>query len=336
MRVLLLIRSRGLPSSRYRVLQYLPALEQAGIEVEVAKLPSGWRARRKLFRHGREFDCVLLQKRLLRPSLARSLRQFAKRLVYDFDDAVLYHSPSSDNPESATRRKRFESTVGAADVVLAGNAFLKELAEPFAQDVRLLPTALDPRKYDEAVAAHVAEEEGIVLGWIGSKSTVDYLCQLREPLERIGAEYANVRLRVVCNEFPIFENIQVEAKEWSKANEAADVAGMDIGLAPVGDDPWSKGKCGLKMLQYLAASKPVVCSPIGAQTEIVQDGVNGYWASDADEWYERLKTLIDSADERKRMGDAGRKHLEERYTIAANAPALIAALTGEACVGNDE
>jgi len=326
--VLLLIRDREVPSARYRVLQYVGHLKAAGAEVHIKTIPGGWLARRSVLRSAAEFDSVLLQKRLLRSSQARYLREHARRLVYDFDDAVLYHSSSKRPPESATRRKRFITIMRLADLVIAGNEYLRGLAAEHNAHVRVIPTALDPSKYDYAAAAHHPSQSTVTLGWIGSASTVEHIAALDEVFRQTGTAYPNVRLKLICDSFPELPGITLEKKVWNAADEARDIASMDIGLAPCKDTPWTRGKCGLKVLQYLAASRPVVCAPVGAQKEMVRDGVNGYHAGNISEWVRALDRLISCAGDRLRMGAAGRKLLEEHYTIARWAPRFVEAVTG--------
>lgn len=271
---------------------------------------------------------MLLQKRLLPRAHVRILRRHAGRLVYDFDDAVLFRSPRKGSQKSLTRARRFSAIVGAADLVIAGNDYLRRLAEPYARRVRVLPSALDPAKYERAAAASPRDEKTVTLGWIGSRSTLRYLLSIHDALARVVALCPHVRLVLVCDEFPDFRQIPALRKVWREAEEAEDVAGFDIALAPVGDDPWSLGKCGLKLLQYFAASRPVVCSPFGVHKEFVRDGTNGFWACSTEEWVDRLMRLIASPEDRRRMGAAGRAILEERYTLTRTAPAFLEAVTG--------
>jgi len=326
--LLLLSRKDEVASARYRISQYLPYLEAAGVQACVEQIPKGWLVRRRLLRKAADFDTVLLQKRLLTVGAVHYLRRHAKRLVYDFDDAVLFRSSGKGGSVSGTRRRRFRAILRAADLVIAGNEWLRELAEPHAKQVVILPTTLDPTKYDQA-AAVPRNHEPVTLGWIGARSTLRYLRSISEALEQVGANGFEVRLKVVSDAFLDLQNIAVEKKAWREEDEAADVASFDIGLAPSFDDPWSKGKCGLKILQYMAASLPVVCTPVGVQRQLVRDGENGYWASTTEEWVDRLLRLIASPAERVRLGTASRKLLAAQYILSQNAPAFVAAVTGQ-------
>ena len=328
MKVLLLIRSFSSPSARYRILQYLPAIQSSGIEVCVECLPSGWLARRRLFRRAAEFDVVVLQKRLLPVHMVRALRRHAKRLIYDFDDAVLFRSPGKGGAESATRRRRFRAIISAADVVLAGNSYLSQIAAPFAKRIIVLPTVIDPEKYDRAASVVTQDSETVTIGWIGSRTTMRYLLSIRDALDQLTSRVGNIRLKIVSNSFMDLQKMPVLKKPWHSEDEAADVAGFDIGIAPSFDDPWSMGKCGFKILQYMACSVPVICTPVGVQSEMVADGENGYWATTFEEWIERLSRLAESPEERRRMGRAGRTLLDERYSLAKWAPRFAALLAG--------
>jgi glycosyltransferase involved in cell wall biosynthesis len=328
--VLFLTPGSNLPSTRYRVLQYIPWIERNGARVTTAVAPSGWFARWRLFREAEAYDVVVLQKRLMVPWFVGRLRKHARRLVYDFDDAVLFGSSSKGGIASASRSRRFRATVGAADLVIAGNDYLGELAAPHARRTVVIPTAVDPAKYDAAAVARTRDDAVVKLGWIGGKSTVAYLDLVRGALETIGAAHDCARLKVVSDAFPKLRSLPVEAKSWAEADEAADVADFDIGLAPLTDDLWARGKCGLKTLQYMAASKPVVCSPVGVQREMVRPGLSGLWATSRQEWVEALAQLIRAPEERARMGAAGRKILNERYSLARNAPAFVEAVCGRA------
>ena len=329
MNILLLIRDRNVPSARYRVLQYIDYMESVGVRTHVEIIPAGWRARRRVLRSAADFDGVLLQKRLLRPRQAAYLRKYAKRLVYDFDDAVLYHCSTTRKPESGTRLRRFRAMMELADLVIAGNRYLYTLAEKFGANATIIPTVFDAGKYDSAVATHKTNSDTITLGWIGSASTVEHIVAISNALAKVGATNPKLRLKLICDTFPDLPGMRVEKKSWRLADEAGDVAGMDIGLAPGKDTPWTRGKCGLKILQYLAASLPVVCSPVGVHEEMVRDGINGYLADSIADWESAITRMAAlSPEKRAQMGRAGRKLFEQNYTLRTWAPHFVAAVTG--------
>ena len=332
MRVLILTSNPASASARYRVLQYVPALEAAGATARVEAIPRHPARRRRLFAEARKYEVTLLQKRLFWGWQLRPLRRAARRLIYDFDDAVCFRDSSRRNPRSLARALKFRAVVSRADLVIAGNAYLGDLAARHAREVVVVPTALDPAKYDEA-AGRRRREGPVKLGWIGSGSNLPYLEALADPLRRVAAERDGVLLKVVCDRFPTLDGVEVEETIWSEGAEADDVADMDVGLAPSADDPWTRGKCGLKTLQYFAASLPVVASPVGVLNEMVRDDETGFPARDADEWADRLLRLIDNRDLRRRLGGQARRSLDGSYTLEATAPAFVRAVLGESASG---
>jgi glycosyltransferase involved in cell wall biosynthesis len=166
----------------------------------------------------------------------------------------------------------------------------------------------------------------VVLGWIGSRGTLKYLKEIAPALEVIGERFPGVKLKIVADDFFGLERLPVIKKSWSATDEIADLHSFDIGLMPLTDDVWTRGKCGFKLLQCMAVGLPVVCSPVGANRQIMADGVEGYWASNHAEWVEKLAALINDATLAQAMGRRGREKVQQTYSLQANAPLLIQAL----------
>lgn len=325
MRYLFIIQDPEGASSRYRVLQYLPAFEAAGVQGQVERAPLRGAGRRRLFDMLDRFDLVLIQKKLFTARQVRGIRRRTRTLVYDFDDAIMFRDTSHRRQKSFRRRRKFAAIARTADLVIAGNDYLAGQARLLTDAVTVLPTALDPARY-QAAAGPASSEGPLTLGWIGSASTLIYLEQLRPALVRLATTWPAAELKVICDDFPDFPFIGMDRQPWSEEAEAAQLQTIDIGLAPLPDDPWSRGKCGLKILQYYAAGKPVVGSRVGVQQQMIQDGATGFLASSADEWVERVGQLIASEEARLQMGRAGRKLVEEAYSVEVNAPRLVEAL----------
>jgi glycosyltransferase involved in cell wall biosynthesis len=167
------------------------------------------------------------------------------------------------------------------------------------------------------------EDECVTLGWLGSSSTIRYLELIRGALESLSGMFPGIRLKIVSDSFLSFNNIPVENKMWNSEDEISDLHSFDVGLMPLTDDVWTRGKCGFKLLQYMAAGIPVVCSPVGMNRDIVQDGVQGYWAETQDEWIEKLSLLIRDPLLRKKMADEGRKQVDANYSLSANSVKLM-------------
>lgn len=299
---------------RYRVAPFAAALADAGWQVLCEPLANGSIARWRQVRQARRADVVLLQRKLLPLWQLRTLRKAAQRLVYDFDDAVFHRdSYHHKGVESWQRMARFWTTVYAADLVLAGNQFLFDRAALFAgaEKVRLMPTCVEPRRY--GVAQHAARA-ALRLVWIGQRSTVGSLLQMQRQLQAASLA-CGCELRVVSDVFPQIDNVRIVPLAWSSAAEADYLAAADVGISWLPDDDWSRGKCGLKVLQYMAAGLPVVANRVGVHREMIVDGVTGFLADTPAEWAACLSRLAGDAGLRATMGAAARRRVEVEYSV---------------------
>jgi glycosyltransferase involved in cell wall biosynthesis len=156
----------------------------------------------------------------------------------------------------------------------------------------------------------------IILGWIGTKGNLKYLKKLEPVFETIRQRFPQVRLKIVSNDFYDSSSLPVVKKPWKLEDENADLVSFDIGLMPLNNDLWSQGKCGLKIVQYLSVGVPVVCTPVGINSDIIQNGENGFWATSDQEWIDRLSTLIQNPDLRYQMGLRGMRRVEREYSLA--------------------
>ncbi len=325
MKVLFLIQGFTVAASRYRVLQYIPYLESRGVETVVRLFPRTLKENVHFFKGLPQFDVVFLQrKRFNQPRLAL-LRKRARRIVYDFDDSVMYRNSKAEDPVSSSRRRRFVQMIKKSDWVIAGNEFLKREALALNPNVEVIPTAIDEKRYGSKT--YPAESKRVTLGWIGDHGSIHYLEKMRPVWEWIGEKYPQVELKIVCDIFFDSDRIKVIKKTWSSEEEVADLQGFDIGLMPLVDDPWSWGKCGLKIIQYQGVGVPVVCTPVGINKDLVENGTNGYWAMTDEEWKGKLSLLIENSELREQMGREGRKRVMENYTRQVCAPRLFSVLT---------
>ncbi len=338
MKALALVEARNHVCCRYRVRAFEATLAASGWSLAIEPLATGLFHRLLQFRQAGEFDAVILQRKLLPSWQLRLLRSRTRRLIFDFDDAVLYRdSYDRRGPYNRRRADRFRRTVGMSDVVIAGNAFLADCAlEAGARPdrVRVIPTCIDA---DQASpAAEPRRGPGLNLVWIGSSSTLEGLARQRPLWERIGREVPGVRLRMVCDRFLRFDSLPVDDVPWSESTEAADVASADVGVSWVPDDLWSRGKCGLKVLQYQAAGLPVLANPVGVHPEMVRSGVDGFLVSTADDWVQALRRLAENPDLRARMGRAARASLVANYSVGSWAPSFVAAVAGSRPLAGQE
>ena len=214
--------------------------------------------------------------------------------------------------DSPWRKRKFAATCRWVDVVAAGNDVLAEVARRSARAVAILPTSIDTGAYRPTTAT-AADAPTIV--WIGSPENLVYLEMIRPALARLSVRYPALKLRVICSRFPDWGDVKVERIPWSTATEADSLAAAHMGVMPLTDDEWARGKCAFKLLQYMAAALPCVASPVGANTEAVIEGVNGFHARTTEEWERHLESLIRSPELRARLGAAGREHVESRYAL---------------------
>jgi glycosyltransferase involved in cell wall biosynthesis len=325
LQVLFLVPRLDKASTRYRVLQYFPALEEAGIRHEIRALSKTARNRLQLIRQVRAADVVFIQKKLFSTLEIALLRRLSKRLVYDFDDSVMYKDGPASERQHARQRRRFAATAARADLLIAGNDYLCEEARACHRPTVMIPTPLDMTRYTSKAPENDAKRD-VVLGWIGSRGTLRYLKEIAPALETLGERLPGVKLKIVADDFFDLEHLPVIKKNWSATDEIADLHSFDIGLMPLTDDVWTRGKCGFKLLQCMAVGLPVVCSPVGANRQIVTDGVEGYWASSHTEWVEKITALVTDTDLARTMGRHGREKVLQTYSLQANVPLLIQAL----------
>ena len=324
MKVAFLIQGMEASSSRYRVLQYLPFLKEQGVDVSVHPRQQRWRDKLQFYNTLGQYDLLVIQRKLFTPVEFWYIRQKAKKIVYDFDDAVMYRSSGSASSTSFSRRLKFGYMMKRVDYVIAGNQFLKSEVLPYNEHVAVIPTTIDLSRYS---AKEEADQRNVItIGWLGSSSTLKYLRPLIPVLEKTYRKHPNVQLKIVCDRFLDSLNLPVIKKRWASEEEEADLKSFDIGIMPLTDDLWSRGKCGLKILQYYSVGVPVVCTPVGINGEIVKDGVNGFWARNETEWEERLLTLIEEEGLRREMGINGRRTVEEGYSLEVNAPRLFSVI----------
>ena len=346
MRLLMLPRYAPLgASSRLRMYQYVPALRAAGVDVEVSPLfgdayvralytgqrawgdvLSGYVRRLASQWTAGSFDAVWVEKELLPwfPAFTERLRG-RPVVVVDYDDAVFHRY---DRHASALVRgllgRRIDAVMQRADVVTAGNHYLADRARTAGcPHVEQLPTVVDLERY--APRSNRLQPSPVVIGWIGSPATAHYLRPLAPVLERLRQRTA-LRAIALGARPDQLTGTPFEAVEWSEAAEAAQVATFDIGIMPLVDGPWERGKCGYKLIQYMASGLPVVASPVGVNSEIVRPGLNGALADTPEEWLAALGQLADDPALRARLGAEGRKRVEDWYSLQAQAPRLISIL----------
>jgi glycosyltransferase involved in cell wall biosynthesis len=332
------------PSQRYRLEQWEPLLRERGVEItyeafededlhaflykpgmigkKLQLVTRGLSRRMSLVRKAKGYDLVyiLREAALLGPPLfERLIHQQRVPIVFDFDDAVFvsYRSPSNGYLSYLKFASKTKTICRIASHVMAGNPYLAEYARQVNDRVTVIPTTIDTEKY--RVSSQKESSGPPVIGWTGSYSTVQHLDTLRGALKKL-AERESFQLRVIGTPSYQCPPIDVEAMPWRADTELRDLSAIDIGVMPLPDDKWSKGKCGLKALQFMALGIPTICSPVGVNTDIIQDDQNGFLASTEDEWVEKLSRLLRSRELRQRLGQAGRATIEQKYSAITQTP----------------
>jgi glycosyltransferase involved in cell wall biosynthesis len=252
-----------------------------------------------------------------------------RRFVVDFDDAIFHNYDLSQS--ALVRRmlgRKIDTLMAAAQLVTVGNRYLEERAlRAGAKRVERLPSVVDLNRYPDSPPRQRLGRgaEPLRLVWVGSPSTARYLEALRRPVESLAARM-QLELHVIGATAPAWHRVAVRAVPWSLEGEAGAIAACDVGVMPLIDTPWERGKCGYKLIKYMSCGLPVVASPVGANVEIVSDGVDGFLASTDEQWQDSLARLGEDAALRFAMGKRGRGKVEAYYSVQAIAPRFAALL----------
>lgn len=327
MRIVALVKRQDHVCCRYRIAAYRPFLAAAGHTLEIVPWPRSWLSRLLLRRQLGRPDVLLLQRKMPAAWQLGLLRRLTGALVYDFDDAVfLNNSFDPRGLRHSGRASQFRRTVQMVDAVAAGNAFLRDQALLWTdpERVAVIPTCLAVQQYPSA--EQHADRENLDLVWIGSASTLPTLELLRDHLERAGQRWPRLRLKIICDRFPDFQHLPVVRCAWSEKAEKHELASAAIGLSWLPDDPWSRGKCGLKVLQYMAAGLPVLANAVGLQGDLVQSGQTGFLVQSGAQWSAALEHLLDNQRLRWHLGRTARRYVTAHYDIAAGAQKWLALL----------
>jgi glycosyltransferase involved in cell wall biosynthesis len=341
---------------RFRIAQFIPYLASVGIEVTLDSLftteffrlvykPGHYAQKAATFaalslrrldslRDSSRYDLILLYREIfpIGPAFIERLLAARRRppLVFDFDDAIFLPSVSDANRLIAALKQpqKVATIIRHSDHVITGNGYLADYARRFTAAVTTIPTCVDTDSFvplSEMQTTSAPPREPVI-GWIGSPTTASYIRGLASVLKRVRERHPFV-LRVSGAGVPLtIPGVSIENRPWSLANEVELFNTCDIGVYPLADDEWSKGKCGFKAIEFMACGVPVVASAVGVNRTIIQNGTNGFLASTEDEWVEKLSRLLSDIELRRRFAAAGRRTIEDGYSLRVNAPTLAATL----------
>lgn len=331
------------PSQRFRVELYLPLLEKKNIEYKISPFldeetykvlynqASLWKKLSGVFKgflrrwrtvifEVRNYDYVFVHREAspLGPPVFEWMiaRLWRKKMIYDFDDAIWI--PDSKNKLLNWFKAYWKTGLicSWAYKVAGGNEYLCEFARKYNNKVVRLPTCVDTELYHN----QLKEQSGVnlVVGWTGSHSTLRFLDPLVPLLQKLVEEY-KIEVLVICNKAPSFSFPGLIYQPWKEETEISDLLRINIGIMPLENDAWSEGKCGFKLVQYLALGIPAAASPVGVNRDIIEPGINGFLCSSEEDWRSALELLISNSDLRNKMGKTGREKIVAHYSIQANA-----------------
>lgn len=305
-----------------RYVQHLYAKGARGVETLGAYI----RRVRQLAR-AKRFDLLWIEYEIfpwLPSLLERLFTSAAPPYVVDYDDAIYYRYNLHPNRlVRAVYAGKIEQVMRGARLVIAGNDYLATHArEAGAKNVAYLPSVVDTDRYQPLPRI---DSSAFTIGWIGSPVTAQFLSGVRSALAQT-CDGGSARLVLVGAGEAAGRNLPAEIRKWSEASEVTDIQSFDVGIMPLPDEPFERGKCGYKLIQYMACGLPVIASPVGVNTRIVEDGVNGFLATTSKEWVRAIATLKENPELRRRMGAAGRKKVEREYSVAVAAVTLASLL----------
>jgi len=328
------------PSQRFRFEQYMKYLEQNGFECDFSWLVSpsddlflyrhggylsklaftfkSYKIRFNDLKKADDYDIVFVQREAIMFRSVSFEKAFHKRtkLIFDFDDAIWLMDVSDGNKNWKWLKNpaKTSSIIGLSDMVFAGNKYLADYALQFNKNVKIIPTTIDTDYHK--INIHSLPKEKICIGWTGSVTTIKHFIMAETFLERIKMKFGDkIYFKLIGSDTYKNPKLNLTGINWNLKTEIDDLSEIDIGIMPLPDDEWSKGKCGFKGLQYMAMEIPTVMSAVGVNKEIIEDGSNGFLASTENEWIEKLSLLIESKELRDKFGVNGRKTVVEKYSV---------------------
>lgn len=332
------------PSQRFRFEQYLSFLERNGFTWELSYIiseeedkffyKSGHYLRklglfiRAVFirlsdvRRANQYDIIFIQRESFMVGGAFFEKMFSRskaKIVYDFDDAIWLQHISEENKMFKWLKKpqKIATIIALSDMVFAGNSYLEAYAKKFNSNVKLIPTTIDTTYHKPLVVSK--KNNSVCIGWTGTFSTLKYFEHILPVLKRVKEQFGDqVYFKIIADREKEYEEIGTNTTLWNANTEIEDLNELDIGIMPLPDDEWTKGKCGFKGLQYMAISVATIMSDVGANKDIIKHGINGYLVATMEEWYETITMLINDKAKRKLVGEEGRKTVQEQFSVEAN------------------
>jgi glycosyltransferase involved in cell wall biosynthesis len=337
------------PSQRYRFEQYLNYFKSQGFDWQLSEIITekddkvfyrsgnhfkkviiilkSFFIRLRDLKRVKEFDIVFIQREALLIGSSFFEKQFYKRskVIFDFDDSIwlLDTSPENKKFEFLKNPDKTKINIQHAHAVIAGNAYLANYAKKFNSNSFIIPTTIDTEFHKPVLNyhqnTHNQPNRKIVIGWSGSISTIKHFEIAIPALSYIKNKYGDkVEIHVIGQGYYTHPELHIISKNWTAKTEVQDLCEFDIGIMPLPNDEWVKGKCGLKGLSYMACGVATIMSRVGVNPEIIEHGKNGLLVNTTNEWIEALSLLIENDELRNTLGKEGRKTVVEKYSVEAN------------------
>ncbi|MCZ2355269.1 MAG: glycosyltransferase family 4 protein [Bacteroidia bacterium] len=337
-------RENRSPSQRFRFEQYFDYLAQNGFEIEFSPLITeaddkilyqkgnyfkkfillikAIIRRLKDIRKAANADVIFIQREAFLTGTTyfeRKFKQTGKKIIFDFDDSIWLSNVSEANKKLnwLKNAQKTSSIIALSDMIFAGNAYLATYAKQYNKNVFIVPTTIDTTDYQRIPKKNNSSK--ICIGWSGSITTIQHF-ELAIPfLTELKKIYGDeITIKVIGDGNYINKELNITGIAWIKEREVEEISSFDIGIVPQLDDEWTRGKCGLKGLQYMSLEVPTIMSPVWMNAGIIQHGENGFFAATTEEWVNIISKLIESPELRATIGKAARKTAEDRYSVNAN------------------
>lgn len=313
MKVLFLYQDRKLPSSRIRIFDLMEEIGKEGVLGEAEVYPRKLQEKFGLLKRLKGFDIIYLQKKLITPLEANLLGKFARKLVFDFDDAIYYRDDSHASLSSISRYLKFRGLAGSSDLLVAGNRILADYARQFNHNVAIIPSAVETRGI--TLKDYGRRNETVVIGWIGSGGNLHHLETLSPVLRKLAQKHSFC-LNIISDRQLNIPGVETRAIPWTLEGQADEVARLDIGIMPLPKNRWTEGKCGYKALQYMAAGVVPVVSDVGVNGDIVTNGEDGFVVSGETGFYDALAALVPDEAMRRKLGRNARGKVERSFSVS--------------------
>ena len=312
-KVLCVMEPGRAPSTRLRLGDCIDRYRSAGIEITtISARRSSLMERLRLIRQAKQNDAVVLFKTTGFSALdLHRLRRNNPRIIFDYDDAVMFREQKYGRPIRVREFEKYVRTLEHCSAVVAGNAFLARFAEACGKRTVVLPTPVDISKY----AVQEPAAGGLTIGWVGLSDGFVYLRHIQPALQQLTKYFPGLKLRVVSDKPLELDGVPVENEQWQLEREQINLSSFTIGIMPLTDTLWTRGKCGYKILQYMAAGIPSVASAVGANRDIVAHGENGFLARTSEDWVRCISTLAEDEVLRRKFALKGRELIEKKYSL---------------------